>query len=603
MDLSRRQKYTGHTHKISKIDKVKLSLDLSTLNLFCSYILSENRNIKRSQLINMRNLFDTMDVSEYSDNERNRRINFIQKGIDARLNFNLTKSEMILKHINGGILDNDLIDINSFSGMSNAELAWINGTIAKSLDYAFVYTDVDKLIDAGIRFKASEYNTKDEAVVELKRLIMSMNAEFRRHESRAIADERFSLMPEPYENVMRDAHESLSNPSNKLRTMMQGMNEMLNGGFEGQRVYYFFGLPGEGKSTTLLDLALQIKKANREYKPKDPTKIPCIVFLTMENSIRETIQRIWDMVCDRPDMTTFTVEEAMEHMREDGELYISGDNPIDIIIKYAPGESVDTGYLYTLVEDLEDDGYECICLIQDYIKKIRPVYNANAEMRVQYGSIVNEEKVFATIKDIPVISASQLNRDATKHIDEGRKTNKTDLVRLLGRDNIGESQLILENIDAGYFITPEYDMEGNKYLGIQKIKSRFKPTILSSIFQPYISRCEIKMAEDLLDNMPVYKTTMRPDSAQIQNRFNTSISSSNVSMYKGNSIKEYDDMALLNEDDNIYNRASSMYSSKPPTAVAHGVTCWNATATQQVLIKPLIKKDLLKPLIRGIRRR
>lgn len=592
MDLTRRQKYSGHTHKISKTDKIKLSLDLSTLNLFCSYILSENRNIKRSQLINMRNLFAVMDLSEYSDNEKAKRVAFIQKGLDARLIHGLTSSDMILKHINGGILDSNFIDINTFAGMSNAELAWINGTVAKSLDYAFIYSNIDRLIEAGLRFKGSEYSTKDEAATELKRLVSDMNAEFRRHESRSISDERFSLMPEPFETTIRDTHGALSNPSNKLRTMMQGMNEMLNGGFEGQRVYFYFGLPGEGKSTTLLDLALQIKKANKDYKPKDPTKIPCVVFLTMENSIRETIQRMWDMVCDREDMTHFSVDEAMKILREEGELYLNDENPIDIIVKFVPGESVDTSYLYTLVEDLEDDGYECICLIQDYIKKIRPVYNSGAEIRVQYGSVVNEFKVFATIKDIPVISASQLNRDATKHIDEGRKTNKTDLVRLLGRSNIGESQLILENIDAGFFIAPEFDMEGNKYLGIQKIKTRFKPTVLVNIYQPYLTRCQIKMVEDVGEKVPVFKTTMRPDNDQVQARFNASISTSNASMYKGNSIKEFGDIQLLNEEENIYSRASSRYSSTTNMCTSKFII----TPDGQQLVKPI--KRLVKPLIK-----
>lgn len=597
MNLTRRQKYSGHGHKVSKMDnKIRLSLDLSTLNMFCSYIISENRNIKRSQLINMRNLFEVMDLSEYTDNEKAKRVSFIQKGLDARLVHGLTSTEMIIKHINGGFLDNDLIDLKSFTGMSNAELTWINGTVAKSLDYAFIYTDVDRIIDAAMKFKGSEYNSKDEAALEFKRLIIAMNSEFRRHESRAIADDRFSLLQEPFETSIRDVHESLSNPSCKLKTCMQGMNEMLNGGFEGERVYFYFGLPGEGKSTTLLDLAIQIKSANRDFKPKDPTKIPCVVFLTMENSVRETVERMWDMLCDREDMTHYSVEEVMQILREEGELYLSGDNPIDIVIKFVPGESVDTSYLYTLVEDLEDDGYECICLIQDYVKKIRSVYNSNAEIRVQYGSVVNEFKTFATIKDIPVISASQLNRDATKHIDEGRKTNKTDLVRLLGRSNIGESQLILENIDAGFLIAPEYDMDGNKYLGIQKIKSRFKPTILTNIYQPYIVRCAIKMTEDIYEQIPVYKTTMRPDSDQVQSRFNASISNSNASMYKGNSIKEFGDIQLLQEGENIYSRASSRYSSNSASNTYVSSFIMSSDHNELQPVQP--PKALIKPITR-----
>lgn len=596
MDLTRRQKYTGHTHTVSKVkEKLKLNFDLNALNLFCSYITSSNRNIKRSQLINMRNLFDVMDKSEYKDDERSKRITFIEKGLEARLVYGLNDPDMIIKQINGGFVAADLIDRQNFYTISNTELEWINGTIAKTLDNAFALHQAPDLITAATNVLNSDYRTMDAAVMELKNVIVALNAEFRRNQARAVSDERFSLRDEPFESSVIDVHTALSNPSSKLKTMMQGLNEMLNGGFENQRVYMFFGLPGEGKSTTLLDLALQIKKANKGFTAKDPTKVPCVVLLTMENSVRETIERMWDMLCDREDMTHYTIEDVMRILREEGELYLSDDNPIDIIIKFVPGESVDTGYLYTLVEDLEDEGYECICLIQDYIKKIRPVYNSNSEVRVQYGSVVNEFKTFATIKDISVISASQLNRDATKHIDEGRRTNKTDLVKLLGRSNIGESQLILENIDAGYLIAPEWDINGKKYMGIQKIKSRFKPTLLNYIFQPYTDRCEIKFIEDLCDEVPAYKLTLRPtDSEQLQ-RFNQ-----NTNAYRGNQIKNINDIKLLDEaESNIYNaNATNRFISNAPPPIVIGKP--HMTIPQPVgkrVMSPFIK-NRISPFIK-----
>ena len=47
---------------------------------------------------------------------------------------------------------------------------------------------------------------------------------------------------------------------------MIGFNHLLGGGFEGTKVYCLYGLQGEGKSTTLLNLALQIKQYNKRYK-------------------------------------------------------------------------------------------------------------------------------------------------------------------------------------------------------------------------------------------------------------------------------------------------------------------------------------------------
>ena len=38
------------------------------------------------------------------------------------------------------------------------------------------------------------------------------------------------------------------------------------------------------------------KKYNKRYRTKDPTKRPCIVLLTMENKIKETVNRLFNIV-------------------------------------------------------------------------------------------------------------------------------------------------------------------------------------------------------------------------------------------------------------------------------------------------------------------
>ena len=557
MNISKRQKYltpVKNKRHVKTSETINLDLDLNTLNLFCSFIISGNKNVKRSQIINLRNLIEIIDFSSYKDEERLKRIDFIRKGIEGRLDLNLTDPSMIITHINGGFAGESLVDMANFQDLSNSELEWINGTVSTTLNNSFIFFNLDQLIDAAMALKTADYRHQNEAAAFLRTMITKVHTEFRRNDARAAADMTFSLMPDKFENCMRQFHEEISNPSRKLKTGMVGWNEMLNGGFENQRVYAIFGLPSEGKSTTLLDLAIQLKKYNKDFITKDPTKRPCVVFLTMENSERETIERIWAMLVDKADMSHYTVEEVMEILRTEGELYLSDDNPIDIIIKYVPGDSVDTGYLYTMTEDLEDEGYEVIAVIQDYLKRIRPVYNSNAEVRIQYGSIVNEFKVFSVLKDVPVITASQLNREATKHIDEGRKTNKADLIRLFGRSNIGESQLILENLDGAYFIVPEYDMDGNKYLGIQKVKSRFY-SMLESFYQPYTDYSPIKYVEDVVMRCPAYKLTMRP-----QNQFNNTPQQGNVMTM--NVAKTYSDISLLADDDrNIFSAYSAAQMS------------------------------------------
>lgn len=511
MNISRRQKYASTGHSVIKTSKrADINLDLMSLNILCAYVLSENRNIRRGHLVNLRNLISILNMDLYKNNtEKMSRIEFILKGLDARLEKSLTKSDMILKHINGGIIDNSIIDLNSFSSISNAELTWVSNMVTESLNYAFVYQDIDVLLDACTQFKAASYGNKGDAIRNLQNVIAHFSTQFRRNKVENLTEARFNLADGEFQDSIRDIHQQLTSPCSKLICGMQGLNEMTGGGFQSGRFYMLFGLPGEGKSTTLLNLLFQIKKYNKNFKPKDPTKIPTIVLLTMENTVKETVERLFNIAGCKDRMTDYSADQVIDMLKTEGELYITDDNPMNVIIKYVPDRSVDTSYLYTLCEDLEDEGYEVVCLIQDYIKRIRSV-ESDSDVRLELGRVSNEMKTFAEIRDIPVISASQLNRDATKHIDEGRKRNKAELVTLLGRSNIGESMLMLENIDCGILIAPEYDRNGNKYLGLQRIKIRYFAPGRDSIYQPYTDNA-IKLIEDEYNATPLFKETMLDD--------------------------------------------------------------------------------------------
>lgn len=566
MNIERRTKYSGRGRSISKTDKkVDINFDLNALNLMCSYILSENRNIRRSHLINMRNLFDILDVSLYqNDIEKMKRFNFIKKGLEARILHNLKDPYIVVKYINGGIIDDDVIDLKNFTSMSNDELIWINQTISEALKYAFIYNDIDRMIDICTRFKAADFRSRGAIVQEFEMLVQEIQSKFRRSRVENLSEMTFTLKDGFFDEVVKDIHEQLSNPCNRLHTGMQGINELLGGGFESTRVYMLLGATGVGKSVTLLNLAYQIKKYNKNYKAKDPTKIPVIVYMTMENTVRETVERLFNLtVSPDIDMTKYTPDEVIHLLRTEGELYLTDESPIDIIIKYVPDKSVDTSYLYTMTEDLEDEGYEVICLIQDHIKRIRSCYPSN-DIRLELGAIVNEFKVFASIKDIPVITNSHLNRDAAKTIEEGSRANKADLTRMLGRSNIGESMLMLDNLDCAFIINTAYDAQANKYMAFKRIKIRYKATHRDYLNQPFIPGNDIKLVEDYYSPVPVFKDSLQP-SVEESNLYNNGLNNSK-SKYQNN-IKDIDDILASavdsQEDTNIF--TASRYRQQETT--------------------------------------
>ena len=549
----RRFKYANKTP--IKNDEViaDINFDITELDLICNYITSSNAQIRRGNVVNLRNVFLIMDKNNYNgDNERLSRIEFILKGIEARLEHNLTNSTMIVSHINGGLGTN--IPLNVMHELSNNEIDWINNMVSAILKDSIIYNDVDAMLALCTQFKATPYSERGPIRNEIEKLVAKLNNKFRKARTEKAEDLVFSLRGETFTNAVLDTYRHLASPSNKLRFGIQALNALTGGGIESGRVYCLLGLPGEGKSSTLLDMALQIRKYNKDYVCKDPTKKPCVVLLVMENSTKESIERIVNMVTGK-NMLDFSEDEIINVLRTKGQLNLSDDDPIDIIIKFRPNLSEDTSYLYTLTEDLEDDGYEVIAFLQDYLKRIRSVEGSfNNDLRMQLGAIINEFKVFAILKDIAVFTASQLNRTATSSVDEARIKNKADLVRLIGRSNVGESNLILENSDWIGLIAPEYDKDGNKVLGIQMVKSRYYiPGDFYVAFLPYINHT-IKLVEDFYSAVPVHKITMRDEpmmNGPVQQHASNLIN-----------ITEFKDVKLLNDENNMFANASSFAAKR-----------------------------------------
>lgn len=510
MNLERRAKYSGQGSSVVKGNKqLDLNLDLRTLDIMCKSLVTDNQTIRRGQLVNLRNLIHLINPDSYiNDFEKSKRVSFIKKGIEARLDMNLTDPYMIMTHIYGGILDSDIVNFDEFKGLTGAELSWMNNMVSEALKYTHVYNNVDVLAELCSRIRSADYGSKAEIVAEFEKAINNIQNDFRRSKHEDRTEAIFSLREGYFEDIMYDTYNTLNSPRRKLVTGMQGMNELLGGGFENGRCYVYFGLPGEGKSSVVLNMIYQLKKYNKDYKTKDPTKRPCIVLLTMENTVTESVERLFGMATGRPAMTDFSPEGAINMLREEGELYLTDASPIDIIIKFQPSNSVDTSYLYTLTEDLEDQGMEVIAMFQDYIGRIRSTERLQ-DTRLEYGAIVDEFKTYAEIKDIPIITVAQLNRDASKHIDEGRKASKSDLVRLIGRSNISESMLILNNIDAGFLIAPETTNTGDRFLGVQRIKIRYNAGNTEFVYLPFVGNT-LKLKEDF-GGLASFKTTMRAE--------------------------------------------------------------------------------------------
>ena len=75
MIISTRERRPGQGRTYTKTKKIPINFDLASLTLMCNYVISENRNVRKLQYINLRNLIDLLDMERYiNDQEKYKRI-------------------------------------------------------------------------------------------------------------------------------------------------------------------------------------------------------------------------------------------------------------------------------------------------------------------------------------------------------------------------------------------------------------------------------------------------------------------------------------------------------------------------------------------------
>ena len=83
---------------------IKLNLDINTYTIICRYILQPHSILRMEHLVNLRKLMSIIDYRTYeNDPEKVKRVNFILKGLEARLDDNIQDQDIILNYINGGL--------------------------------------------------------------------------------------------------------------------------------------------------------------------------------------------------------------------------------------------------------------------------------------------------------------------------------------------------------------------------------------------------------------------------------------------------------------------------------------------------------------------
>lgn len=232
-------------YRLDALPLTDFKISKTILNMFTLYVLSENKSIRRSHLMNLSTLINAYDPNAYkNDPDRISMIEFIKRGLDARLNHNLTDSQLILFHINGNITDED--DRSNYNDLSSSDIQWLNQMVSDTISQAHIYHETERMIDICTRFQMSQPGSdKAKIAKEFEQEINNVQNTFRKCKNEDAEDEIFSLQEDIFEERMRESYDELANPSRKLKLGNQALNELFGGGLEETRVYTILGLPGE----------------------------------------------------------------------------------------------------------------------------------------------------------------------------------------------------------------------------------------------------------------------------------------------------------------------------------------------------------------------
>ena len=508
------------THDIRSA-KIRIKLNITTLDSLISFLYKESVLRTRKTMNNIRKFINALDYSLYEGEvELLARIWIVQKTLEARLVEGFANDNMVMKYCLDDVECDGLKEsiltriVNDDKKITHEESKYLINQIDDQLNFGYtlalkeVIQDYMNMLDAN---DIKSYKAISKDLYQLASSIININRSSRSLDS----DQTFSLHPDAFATIVGDAVQRLKDRNRIFVTGIKRWNTILSPGYMSKRLYTYLAFPGGGKSQILLKSALDIRKYNAGIQTKDPDKRPAVLFITMENSIDETIERIFNMTTSNDDIRNFSQKQIVRKLKEEGGLTLSDKNNIDIIIKYYDNRAIDTNDLYGIIQDLEDEGVEIIALILDYLKRIRPSEKASSE-KEELKNITNELKCLATYFDIPVITAQQLNRVAATVVDAAIQAKKEDVTRLIGRDGVAGAWDIIENSDVVIIINQEIKTDtGDMYMTFKLLKRRYRSSEESEKLRkleyfnhPYDRENGIKLLDDFDLDKPLSLTSL-----------------------------------------------------------------------------------------------
>ena len=485
--------------------KVKFNFDVQMLNALIHYTQCEY--VARTDLFNLYKLFNYTDIESYKQEPPiYDRIETIHSILKSMIELGLTSGDLIKSQLSKDYEKGlEILDNISFSKnkLNTSECKYIRDFVVEKLQYIEIYQKKDKLINLLKKIDdETAYNTSYFQVIQdIKSIMGEILVTLQDNDKNQNLLKEFSFSDVDAANVLATIVNKAKQPAAILQTGIRQLNAILSPGFQSSRLYTILGGSGKFKSGTLLNIADQIRRFNPQIVPYENGMRKCVLFITLENSIEESVERLYDMYSGMDaDLRMMSPESVIDTLREEGGLDFRDGGGIDICFRYAGNLEISTADIYGIITDLNNKGFTPICIILDYIKRIESAHPSNGDERVRMSFVAKELKTIAQYYQIPVITAMQLNREGNRIIDSAMSDSKQDVARFVGSSSIGNAWDIIEDSDWVCLINLEMQKSTQRlFLTFKRLKIRGKKIPMASDYfnHPFTNAKNIRLESDV----------------------------------------------------------------------------------------------------------
>lgn len=487
-----------------KKNNVKISFNVSTLNGFIKFILCDYTT--KAQIQSIYKLIHHVNIEDYDAYpDIMDRIELIQRLTEVIVDDGVQDYDIIRSHLEETCKSPDLflkVDLTP-NQLSEADVKKVYTMIEERLQCVYIYEADEDIEECFSELRSSNCVSYFSVIKRLKDLLSDLLANLQSLDESNYIIKRFNFSGEDMIDNLDKIVKNAQRPTAILQTGIRQLNAILSPGFYGGRFYVFLGCTGKFKSGTLLNIADQIRLYNPQIKAVENGLRKSILFLTLENSVNETVERLVDMYSGvDDDLRDMTTNQIVELLREQGHFTFTDNDGIDIEIMYFPSLELRVNMIPSIIREMRERGKEPIAIIVDYIDKIESNQYNGGDDRLRIGYAATNLKALANEFNIPVITAMQVNREADALLDAAMRDNKEDLAQLVGSSSVGLCWKLMWEADWTCFVYPERQRStGQLFLSFRRLKIRGKKKdsrAMDYFNHPFTNEKEIMLACDVM---------------------------------------------------------------------------------------------------------